>query len=155
MTTNRSRNQRFGNVGMFPYGISEYHGVHETAMIERAPARVASERNPSKNSFCGAWSESRQARKASIARRLLQLIQIFDTKLAVNEPDLRHAKPGDARHLHETVRDALSETVEIARLAGFDQLLKYREGGWSDIGCLLELTGLEERCEIVDAKGED
>ncbi len=76
------------------------------------------------NSLDCLWPELRQLRETSVDRNCLEIVECFDTELLMEHADFRSAEPGNAEQIEQSAGRSFAKSLEVARLPGFDQLLK-------------------------------
>jgi hypothetical protein len=85
----------------------------------------------------------------------LEVIERFNAELLVDEIDLGAAESGNAEEIEQSTGCLFAQAIEIGGLAGLDQILHDGECRGSNTFGLLQLSGFEERRQVIGTEGEN
>src|SRR5438045_9190061 len=94
-------------------------------------------------------SELWQLCELAVLRDALEIFDRVNPECVVNELDLGGVEAGNTEQVEQSLRDSFAELIQVGRFARLDQLAHNGECRRPDAGRICELTGTNERREIV------
>ncbi len=136
-------------------GVHEAHGFSERLGEQNVGRRLPEVGDPLEDLLRRLGAEARQPGEASIARRLLQLLERLDAESVVDLADLGGAEPRHAHHLDEPFGGGLLQLLEIGGLAELAQVAHDGERGRPEPAHLGELAGAVHLADVVGVEIEN
>ena len=124
-------------------------------MIETKRAAFAGRGDSLKNLRDGLLAELGHFRQTSVARRSLELFDRVDVQRLPDLMNSRRRHPGNGEHVEQSLGHRLAQLLEVARLAGLDEVANHRECRRAEAAHAGERAGFEHRREIVRAEREN
>src|SRR5690349_7111512 len=94
----------------------------ERAVKQCATCRVSRELDALENSLDSLRSKFWQLRETSVDSNRFEIVECFDPELLMEHVDFCTAEPGNAKQVEKSARRGFLQSLEVARLAGLDQL---------------------------------
>jgi len=127
----------------------------DSVMEETKRAAFANRRDSLEDFRNGLFAELGDFRQASVARRGLEFLDRVDAQRFADLVNSRGRHAGNGEHLEQSLGQRLAELLEVARLAGLDEVANHRERSGAEATHARERPGFEHRLQVVRAKGED
>jgi hypothetical protein len=115
------------NAGQFPDRSPEAVSFGGSDRMEQLSGRFSKDGDASQDLRCGLLTEPGKARKSAVARRL-QVRHGFEAESGVNAMDPGWTEPGDAKHFDQPFGCGFPQLIEIAGVAGLDEIGEDGEG---------------------------
>src|SRR6266542_2127788 len=125
---------------------------NESAMIQCLVRGRSRELDPLENSLCRLWPELWQFSETTIERCSLEVLQCLDPKRFLDLMDFGATESRDLEQIVQSFWSGLAEAVEVAGLAGLDELANYGECCAADCFRFSKLARVEEWSEILSAE---
>ena len=116
-----------------------------SVMVETQRAAFADRRDSLQDLRDGLLAELGHFRQASIARRRLELFDGVDVQRFADLVNSRRRHAGNVEHLEQSLGHRLAQLLQVARLAGLDEVANHGERGGAEAAHAGERSGCEQR----------